>query len=139
MKTATILLLSAILMIGLSGCNTPSRAMQRFVGQPSTELIAQWGPPQERISDGQGGEIWIYSEQRQWTTPGQANTTVYGTRTSYGNLYGNPNGAEYYGNSSGQANITTTYTPPQTRGYTAHRSFFIDGNGTVYRWAWKGL
>ena len=34
---------------------------------------------------------------------------------------------------------TTTYTPPETQGYTASHTFFVDSNGTVYRWAWKGL
>jgi hypothetical protein len=118
---------------------TPSKAMQSFVGQPSTELIARWGPPQQRTPDGQGGEIWTYFEQRQWTTPGQVNTTAYGTGNSYGNLYGNSYGATYYGNANVQATASTTYTPPQTHGYTAHRSFYINNNGTVYRWAWKGL
>lgn len=113
--------------------------MQRFVGQPSTELIAQWGPPQQRIPDGHDGEIWIYFEQRQWTTPGQVNTTAYATGNSYGNLHADPYGATYYGNGNVQATATTTYMPPQTRSYTAHRSFFIDSNGVVYRWAWKGL
>jgi hypothetical protein len=139
MKTYTLVLIGALFTAALSGCMTPSKAMQSFVGQPSTELIARWGPPQQRTPDGQGGEIWTYFEQRQWTTPGQVNTTAYGTGNSYGNLYGNSYGATYYGNANVQATASTTYTPPQTHGYTAHRSFYINNNGTVYRWAWKGL
>jgi hypothetical protein len=113
--------------------------MQGFMGQPSTELVARWGPPQQRTPDGHGGEIWTYVEQRQWTTPGQIDTTAHGTGTSYGTLYGDPYAATYYGSANVQAGATTTYTPPQTHCYTARRSFFIDSNGIVYRWAWKGL
>jgi len=28
---------------------------------------------------------------------------------------------------------------PQTTGYTGHRSFFINSEGRIYRYAWKGL
>ena len=139
MKRYMLVFIGALFTALLSGCMTPSTAMQSFVGQPLTELIARWGPPQQRTPDGQGGEIWTYFEQRQWTTPGQVNTTAYGTGNSYGSLYGNPYGATYRGNSSGYATVTTTYTPPETQGYTAYRSFFIDRDGIVYRWAWKGL
>jgi hypothetical protein len=139
MKTCTLAFIGALFIAVISGCTTPSAAMQRFVGQPSTELIAQRGPPQQRTPDGQGGEIWSYFEQRQWTTLGQVNTAAYATGNSYGNLETNPYGATYYGNANVRAAATTTYTPPQTRGYTAHRSFFIDSNGIVYRWAWKGI
>ncbi len=122
----------------LSGCISPDKTMRSFLGQPSAELVARWGPPQQKMSDGQGGEIWSYFEHRQWTTPGQANTTVTGTSDTYGNIYGNPSGATYQGNTSVYGSATTTYTPPQTHGYTAHRTFFINGDGIVYRYAWKG-
>jgi len=139
MKTYTLVMIGALLTAALSGCMTPSKEMQSFVGRHSAELIARWGPPQLRPPAGQGGEVWTYCEPRPWTTPGHVNTTVYGTGNSYGNLYGNPYGATYYGNANVEASATTTYTPPQTHGYTAIRSFFIDSNGIVYRWAWKGL
>lgn len=138
MKPQSLILLFLFAIIAL-GCMSPDSAMKSFLNQHSSELVARWGPPQQRMPDGQGGEIWIYSEQRQWTTPGQVNTTAYGTANTYGNVYRNPNGASYYGNSSAYGNATTTFTPAQTRGYAAHRSFFVNGDGIIYRYAWKGL
>jgi len=91
------------------------------------------------MSDGQGGEAWTHFEQRQCTTPGQVNTTVVATGNSYGNIYGNAYGARYNVNSSAYGTATTTYTTAQTHGYTASRSFFVDRDGIVYRWAWEGL
>ncbi len=43
-----------------------------------------WGLPQQRMPDGQGGEIWTYFEPREWATPGQATTTTYGTTNASG-------------------------------------------------------
>jgi len=139
MKRYTLICSCTLIAAVLSGCITPTRAMQALVGKPSTEVIAQCGPPQQRMPDGRGGEIWCYFEERQWTTPGQVTTTAYGTGNTYGNINANVYGATYRGNSTAYAKATTTYTPPQTEGYTASRTFFIDRNGIVYRWAWRGL
>jgi hypothetical protein len=139
MKRQPIPLLCILALTALPGCISPDKEMNSYIGQPSTELVARWGPPQQKMSDGQGGEIWSYLEQRQWTTPGEANTTVTGTSDTSGNVYGNPNGATYHGDTSVSGSATTVYTPPQTHGYTARRTFFINGNGIVYRYAWKGL
>lgn len=127
--------LASVLVVG---CVSPDKAMKSFLGQPSSELVAVWGAPQQRLPDGNGGEIWCYPQQREWTTPGQANTSVYGTGNSNGNLNWNPYGASYYGNSSVQANAQTTWTPPQSHSYLATRTFFVNPEGTVYRYAWRG-
>ena len=113
--------------------------MQSLVGQPSTELVARWGPPHQRMPDGHGGEIWTYFEQREWTTPGEATTTSYGTTNASGNPFGNPSSASYSGSSSSQSTTVTVYTPAQTHSYTVHRTFFLNSDGIIYRWAWKGL
>ena len=104
-----------------------------FNGRPTdgdhhqSELIANWGPPQQIMDDGQGGKIFIYSATRNHTTQGRATTNVTGSAYSVGDFT--------YGNATGH----TTYTPPQTSSYTAHRMFWINSNGYVYRWAWRGL
>jgi hypothetical protein len=107
--------------------------MKQLVGKPAVEVIAQGGPPNEKTSDGQDGEIWTYFVQRQWTTPGHASTTYNGTANAYLNQQGSYVKANVYGNT------TTTWTPPETQGYTGYRMFFLDKNGLVYRWAWRGL
>jgi hypothetical protein len=139
MKLRPFTLLGLLLIVALSGCLSPDAAMKSFLNQPSSELVTRWGPPQQRMPDGQGGEIWTYFQQRQWTTPGQANTTVYGTGNTSGNIYNNPYGATYQGNTSVYGTATTTYTPPQTHGYTGFREFFINSSGIIYRYSWKGL
>lgn len=130
----------ALLMpLALAGCITPDKAMKTFLGQHSSELVARWGPPQHKMPDGQGGEIWVYTVHRQWTTPGQASTTVYGIGNTYGNIYDNPYGFSYQGNTSVYGYANTTWTPPQTQGYTSFRTFFINSDGIIYRYAWRGL
>jgi len=105
--------------------------MKSWMGKNANDLIASWGPPQQTMSDGQGGQIIIYSSERAWTTPGRATTNTYGSANAYGN--GN------YANVYGSTTSTTTYTPPQTSGYNAQRMFWADSDGRIYRWAWKGL
>lgn len=108
-----------------------SKIMDSWMGANVNDLIVSWGPPQQTISDGKGGQILIYSSARTWTTPGQATTNTYGKANAYG--YGN------YANAYGRSTSTTTYTPPQTRGYEAQRMFWVNRNGKIYRWSWKGL
>jgi hypothetical protein len=103
----------------MAGCAMVDKSMSSWMGHDQSDLIASWGPPQQIMDDGQGGKIFVYASTRSFTTPGSATTTVYGT----------PYAATAY----------TTYRPPQTSSYNASRMFWIDQNGRVYRWAWKGL
>ena len=130
--------LVSILLIAIStimGCATINKNMDSWMGHNVNDLIVSWGPPQQTMSDGQGGQILIYSQSRQWTTPGQATTNTYGYANTQGNLYGNT----YRGNTYGSATSRTSYTPAQTSGYNAQRMFWVDSNGRIYRWSWKGL
>ena len=113
-----------VLIVSMTpGCAVLNKNMASWVGHDSNELIAAWGPPQQVLDAGQGGQIFVYSHDRQWTSPGTAYTT--GSATVSGNyVYGR---------------VTTTYQPPQTHGYAAKRMFWIDRNRRVYRWSWRGL
>jgi len=62
-----------------------------------------------------------------YTTPGTSTTTANATAYSYGNT------TNAYGNSY------TTYNPAQTYTYQKQRIFFINSDGRVYRWSWRGL
>lgn len=117
------------------GCASVNKSMASWMGNNVNNLVASWGPPQQTMSDGQGGQILIYTQTRQWTNPGQATTNTYGQANTSGSYYGNT----YSGNTYGSAKSTTTYTPPQTHGYSAQRMFWVDSNGRIYRWAWKGF
>jgi hypothetical protein len=137
MKTTPLLLLSLLCITILCGCFTPDRSMKRMLGKRRVDVIAEWGLPQRRMPDGDGGEIWVYFIQREWTTPGEANTTVTGTGNTVGQI--NTYAGTYQNNSSVYGNATTTYTPPQVHRSTSSRTFFLNGDGIVYRYAWQGL
>ena len=115
-------------IFAFSGCASRiNQVMKSWEGQHRNDLIASWGPPQQIMSDGQGGEIFVYTQVKQWTTPGQATTDT----TASANIYGN----QIYGSGTSR----TTYNPPKTYGYQAQRVFWIDKDGYIYRWSWKGL
>ena len=111
-----------ILLVTLSGCTSVDDVMKSYLGAHKNDLLANWGAPQNIMSDGSGGEVWIYAQNRQYTSPGYAQTNTYGSVNSFG----------YTGNSY------TTYTAPQTSSWTATRTFFINSNGIIYRYAWRG-
>ena len=132
MKKILIVLISLFILSSITGCATMiNKKMASWMGHNVNDLIASWGPPQQTMSDGQGGQILIYSQARQWTTPGQSTTSTTGTANVYGNVYS----AHGYGTSTSQ----TTYNPPQTSGYSAQRMFWVDQDGRIYRWSWRGL
>jgi hypothetical protein len=114
--------------------------MKSWLGCQSSELVAKWGPPQNVMRD-KNGEIWTYFYQRQWTAPGSSYTTTTGRSQTYGDYH--PSGifgpAHYSGDTTSQANSVTTYSPPQTHAYDCRRTFFINEQGTIYRYAWQGL
>ncbi|HNW40026.1 MAG TPA: hypothetical protein PKI44_06360 [Candidatus Omnitrophota bacterium] len=105
--------------------------MKTWVGYSANDLIASWGQPQQTLDDGQGGKMLIYTEERRYTTPGY----------SFSNTSGNFNsvwGRHHSGYSFGGSNTFGVYTPPQTTRWTVSRTFWVNKEGKVYRWAWKG-
>ena len=124
-----------VICISFTGCAHINKTMSSWMDHNVNDLLVSWGPPQETRSDGSGGQILIYTQSRQWTTPGTSTTNTYGSANTYGSLYGNT----YSGNTYGSATSNTTYTPPQTHGYNAYRMFWADENGRLYRWSWKGF
>jgi hypothetical protein len=124
MKKLSILVVATLILVG---CSMVDRQMESWIDHHQSELIANWGPPQQIMDDSQGGKIFIYSATRNHTTQGRATTNVTGSAYSVGDFT--------YGNATGH----TTYTPPQTSSYNAYRMFWINSNGYIYRAAWRGL
>jgi hypothetical protein len=118
-----------LLPIGLSGClaGRMNNTMASWQGHHYSELVMSWGPPQAVYDDGAGGRLLLYTQSRQWTTPGQAITTTNATATVYDNVIW------------GQAQSRTQFIPPQTSGYTAWRMFAINQAGVIYNWSWRGF
>ena len=123
-------LFACFVLMVMSSCMTPSKMntiMDSWTNSHESDLIAAWGPPQQVMSDGRDGKVFIYTQQVNYTTPGTATTTTNVNGYGYGNT------ANVYGTSY------TTYNPSQTYGYQRQRIFFINSDGQIYRWSWRGL
>jgi hypothetical protein len=121
MRAAIALTTVVLLADGCAG--RVNEVMKSWVGHHYSDLIAAWGPPAQVLDDGSGGKIMTWASTRSFTSPG------YATTNTTANVYG----------SYGTANSVTTYTPPQTTSYTASRTFWVNTDGIIYRWAWQGM
>ncbi len=121
MKILKLVLLS-IIICSLAGCVTSSKmneVMSSWMGHNVNDLIASWGPPSTVLSDGNGGQILAYDQSRQFVTQGSSSTTV-----------------NYIGN---MAFANTTSSPGSVINIRRSRIFWVDSNGLIYRWSWRGL
>src|SRR2546430_10565022 len=91
-------LLAIVISVSLGCATQVNKVMESWMGHNISEVIGNWGPPQQVVDLGPDSRLFVWSSVRSWTTPGTATTTT----TAYGDLgYGN-------------AYSTTTYNPPQT-------------------------
>jgi hypothetical protein len=136
MRSRIAWLLAVVLTIPMVGCaGRINKTMDSWRGAHVSQLIGSWGPPAQIMDDGLGGKVFIYATTRTWTTPGTATTQTTGSATA--TAWGTDTYAT--GSATGRSTSTTTYTPAQTHGYHAYRMFYINANGVIYNWAWKGL
>jgi hypothetical protein len=118
----------SVALLFLTGCAARiNKVMQSWEGAHYSQLIMSWGPPQGVYDDGLGGRILVYTQQRQWVTPGTATTTTDFSATGYDNYIW------------GQAKSVTQFNPAQLHGYTAYRTFQINSAGRIVNWSWRGL
>lgn len=126
MKKLIVLFLAFVLIF--CGCAAQiNKTMASWQGSHFHNLIAGWGPPDQVFSDGQEGRILIYIKHKQWTTPGKSKTYSQGWITGWDDFVW------------GTGTEKTVYTPPQTYQWKTYRMFWIDKDGYIYRWAWRGL
>jgi hypothetical protein len=107
------------------------RKMKSWLSYHVNDLIASWGPPQQVLDDGMGGQFIIYTEHRTYFSPG------YSTTTASGQAYGWVSGNNLYINSYGQSQ--TTYYPPQLYQWSVYRMFRVNSYGQIIAYSWKGL
>lgn len=110
----TILLI--ILALSLSSCFMVTNSMRRFEGRHVTSLYAEWGYPAEVYDDGGGGRVLVYTEPR-------------------GTYYCPPS----LSGETSRRGVLIRYAPEVIASYEARRVFWVDKNGIVYKWLWKGL
>jgi hypothetical protein len=105
----------SLCLVLCAGCTTErdiNAIMNSWKGSKIDDVIASWGPPSQVIDDSNGGRIMIWTEFSSPTSRGTAMTKNYGSGSSFVN-----------------------YIP----GKTNNRTFWVDGNGIIYKWAWRGL
>jgi len=130
MKKLFLILLSAFLLFGCA--SSVNKMMQSWMGHSAEDLIASWGPPAQVLDNPAGGKIYVYHQNTQVTLPGTPSTP--GTAFTTG-----------YIDANGNWQSTTTYTPgtpgtpPTTYDFERVRVFFVNQQGVIYRWSWRGL
>jgi hypothetical protein len=120
-----VLLCVALSAVGCaSTLSETDKAMQAWVGDSVSNLVASWGPPQTTYDDGKGGRILIYGRggALEFREPSYTNTTQVAP--------GYP--------AAGTESYTTGGTGRQL-GYVEHLVFWADKDGTIYKWRRSGL
>ncbi len=124
MKMPALLLRSPVsfivlLFFILSGCSSTDAEMRAFVGQPSSQLLAQLGTPKLRAPDGHGGEIWSYLDESEGMSPALS-------------------GPGYQGSAGGFGTGPSAQRPASVAHFTVRREFLIDSHGVVYQYRHRG-
>lgn len=129
--------LIGIICILLLGCGPSTKqVMNSWMGSHISEVIRSWGPPQQIVTDGAGGQIYIWSSQP--TIPPVTQPTTTETR---GEMRYNPLTRKY------EWVETTKQKSPQTVPgvmveVLSHsrrvRMFYARPNGIIYHWRSKG-
>ncbi|HWD20586.1 MAG TPA: hypothetical protein VHB20_15065 [Verrucomicrobiae bacterium] len=119
----------AVLLIvwAAAGCATTDATMRAFLGESSSDLVAILGRPDQQIPDGQGGEIWVYTEVQT--------ATVEPERTQPGEMYGlssanDPRNA-YNGYSARYGRADNNFSHQISR--TVSQKFYINAAHKIYR------
>lgn len=58
-----LVIFSVLVLLNLYGCamNHDEETMNSWLGVDRNQLIATWGPPDRVMTDGRGGEIFVYT------------------------------------------------------------------------------
>jgi hypothetical protein len=129
MKSRCLFIL--FLLISFSGCflaEEVTNVMKSWDGAYVGDLIRSWGPPQQAFADGYGGQVFVYTDTR---ITGYRPATSTTTASANANIRGN----YIYGQGTSQ----TVYNPALLYGYTAYRMFYVNKEGRIYSWSWRGL
>jgi hypothetical protein len=122
----------AVITLGMSeGYHSTERTMRSWLGHRESELLMAWGPPVAVLDAGDGSTILVYTQERQYVTPGQATTTTTGSTQA------RPVGRDVYVN--GRSTSQTTYTPAQVQTWTVRRQFRVNKDGVIDQYSWQGL
>lgn len=84
-----------IITLIVINCTSTQQVMDSWIGSQKADIIRSWGPPQGGIvSDGNGGEILLYNNERTVFTP-VYNTVVQKNINNYKQVYCDADGKIY--------------------------------------------
>lgn len=101
-----------------------SAEMESWKGHHVSELIRSVGPPQRIVSDAAGGKIYIWRSEVKIPLA-KEKTERRGTATVIGDTI-------FY-------KEKTKTTPALNIEYDKVRMFWVNSQGIIYHWKWKGL
>ena len=120
------------LLIGACATDANKKTQQLeedWKGKNFNDLIAAKGPPDEKLDDGQGGKIFVYStyEYEQASVSGSGGSSSRGAGGGGGGRHGEGSGA---GGSSSRGGSSET-------SYLRSEMFWINPDGYIYRTAYQ--
>jgi hypothetical protein len=123
--------LLASLLVPLAGCGIANMnaLMESWEGSEVKDLIAKWGPPSQLYSDGKGGAVLVYNYTTSYTTPAHSDTVTTAQVTA----------SDRTGPQAWEMQSRTVYTPAQVYTYSKWRAFWVNPQGIIYSWQWRGL
>jgi hypothetical protein len=136
MKTKIMLLIFGALLIG--GCatvanNKSQKLEEDWKGKNFNDLIAAKGPPDEKLDDGQGGKIFIYSSSELSPDSGHSIGSSHGGGYGGGGMGrhsggGSSPGGGYGGGGSSRGGKIS---------HISNEMFWINPDGFIYRTAYQ--
>lgn len=130
-------ILALMLFAGCVGTEELNRVMRSWEGHSVNELVASWGAPTSRTSDGSGGQIFTYDKSHRTYIPESYSPDYTGAAIA---TYSHPEGDPTTTPRTHTSAVTpTTYSPAYTSHVTRRRVFWIDSSGRIYRWSWEGV
>ena len=127
-------------LIFFAGCvatEEMNKTMSTWEGHHVKELLASWGAPTSIASDGLGGQILTYNKSHRVYFP-ESETTDYTSAAIATDSWSEGDSA-LHPSTRTPAHTSTVYTPPESGRASRLRMFWVDSNGRIYRWSWKGV
>ena len=115
-----IIILIGFMQSALVGC-TPMR-LNNLMGKNRNAVLSEFGPPNQVLSDGSGGAIWVYTKVFTTMNPGYQSAPV--------NTTGNGSIGQSIANGIAQG-----LNQPSINTDVSYRMVYLDSSGTVYKWS----
>ena len=122
-------LLAAFLLVSCATTAGFQRLCTSWVGQSEQSLLMSWGSP-VNVAYTNGGKVITFRQSGQYITPTQTNVQT--------NAYGQATYDPYGAYASGSATTRATTTGGQVITFWCETSFFIDSDGTVVQYSFRG-